>query len=108
LVRGVTDRRYICRKTGGTPVPPELPPQLLPNHTRRARVQRLPTMQNGRGFEKGSGGVPAVASFIALAAMFKPKTLAPLFPRVQICRQSVATPLLKAPLLRLPKSHPAP
>jgi len=30
------DRHYICRKTGGTPVPPELPPQLLPNRTRRA------------------------------------------------------------------------
>jgi hypothetical protein len=34
--------RLVCRKTGGTPVPPELPPQLLANHTRRARVQRLP------------------------------------------------------------------
>ncbi len=43
MVPAVTDRRYICRKTGGTPVPPELPPQLLPNHTRRARVQGLPS-----------------------------------------------------------------
>jgi hypothetical protein len=29
--------------TGVPPVPPELPPQLLANHTRRARVQGLPS-----------------------------------------------------------------
>jgi len=34
--------RLVCRKTGGTPVLPELPPRLLPNPTRRARVQGLP------------------------------------------------------------------
>jgi hypothetical protein len=33
--------RLVCRKTGGTPVPPELPPRLLSARTRRARVQRL-------------------------------------------------------------------
>jgi hypothetical protein len=36
------------------------------------------------------------------------KTLAPLFPRVQIGHQSVATPLLKASLLRLQNPQPAP
>jgi hypothetical protein len=36
--------RMVFRKTGETPVPPGLcRPSYFPNHTRRARVQGLPT-----------------------------------------------------------------
>jgi hypothetical protein len=54
-------------------------------------------------FLPAGAGEKAPLVVLKLIFIVNRKTLAPLFPRVQIGRQSVATPLL-----RLPNTQPAP
>jgi len=61
MVPAVTDRCYIWRKTKETPVLPELPPRLLPNHTRRRagsatpHQNRMPNTMKPFGFPSSFG-----------------------------------------------------